>query len=102
VRRVDDGEAELTGVVDGVGAPRQRKRQYFGLGSNSGSGEALGPSYGKRGGVRWFGIDKVAENRGERDGAGLPEADTALVQTRCRGWHPFIAVYCVEATQAVP
>jgi hypothetical protein len=39
------------------------------------SGEAPEPAHGERGGVRWLGTDGVAENRGERDGDGLPEAD---------------------------
>jgi hypothetical protein len=30
-----------------------------------GCGEALGPAYGERVGVRWLGTDEVAENRGE-------------------------------------
>jgi hypothetical protein len=30
-----------------------------------GSGEALGPAYGERVGVRWLGTDEVAEHRGE-------------------------------------
>jgi hypothetical protein len=30
---------------------------------------------GERGGVRWLGTDDVVENRGERGGDGLPEAD---------------------------
>jgi hypothetical protein len=34
-------------------------------GAALGSGEALGPAYGERGGVRWLGTDEVAENRGE-------------------------------------
>jgi hypothetical protein len=36
-----------------------------GFGAPLGSGEALGPTYGERGGVRWLGTDKVEENRGE-------------------------------------
>jgi hypothetical protein len=41
---------------------------------------------------------KWRKNRGECGGDGLPEADTTLVRMRCRGWPPFIAVHCVEAT----
>jgi hypothetical protein len=57
---------------------------------------------GERGGVRWLDLDEVVENRGERGGDGLPEADMALVRTRCSGWPPFIVVHCVKATRAVP
>jgi hypothetical protein len=39
------------------------------------SGEAPGPAHKERGGVRWLSTDGVAENRGERGGDGLPEAD---------------------------
>jgi hypothetical protein len=39
------------------------------------SGEAPGPVQGERGGVRWLDTDGVVENRGERGGDGLPEAD---------------------------
>jgi hypothetical protein len=73
-----------------------------GWGVALGSGEALGPAYRERGGVRWLGTNKVAENRGERGGDGLPEADTVLVWTRYRGCPPFIAMHCVEATRATP
>jgi hypothetical protein len=63
-----------------------------GRGAALGFGEALGPAYGERCGVRWLGTNELAENRGERDGDGLSEADTALVQTRCakaqRQWEP--------------
>jgi hypothetical protein len=68
----------------------------------SSSGEALGPVYGEGGGVRWLGTDEVTENRGECGGDGLLEANTVLVWTRRRGWPPFIAVHCVEATRAAP
>jgi hypothetical protein len=44
---------------DGEGA------SHLGWGVALGSGEALGPVYGGRGGVRWLGTDEVAENRGE-------------------------------------
>jgi hypothetical protein len=37
--------------------------------------KASGPTHVERGGVRWLGTDGVAENRGERGGDGLPEAD---------------------------
>jgi hypothetical protein len=84
---------ELNGG-EGAGPP--------GRGVTLGSGKALGPTHGERGGVRWLGTDKVAENRGKRCGDGLPGADTALVRTRCRGWPPFIAMHYVEATRAVP
>jgi hypothetical protein len=47
--------------------------------------EALGPTYGERGGVRWLGIDGAAESRGGCGGDGLPKADIARVQMRCRG-----------------
>jgi hypothetical protein len=67
-----------------------------------GSGEVLGPVYGERGGVRWLGTDEVVENRGECGSDGLPEVDVALVRTRRRGWPPFIAVLCVEATRDAP
>jgi hypothetical protein len=36
-----------------------------GWGAALGSSEALGPTYGERGGVRWLGTDEVVENRGE-------------------------------------
>jgi hypothetical protein len=36
-----------------------------GWGAALGFGEALGPMYGERGGVRWLGTDEVVENRGE-------------------------------------
>jgi hypothetical protein len=45
----------------------------LGWGAALGSGEALGPRYGERGGVWWLGIDGVAENRGEAMVDGLPE-----------------------------
>jgi hypothetical protein len=70
-----------------------------GWGVALGFGEALGPVYGERGGVRWLGTDEAVENRGGCGGDGLPEADTALVRTRCRGWPFFIAVHYVEATR---
>jgi hypothetical protein len=38
---------------------------HSGWGAALGSAEALGPTYGERGGVRWLGTDDVAENRGE-------------------------------------
>jgi hypothetical protein len=57
----------------------------LGRGAALGSGEALGPTYGERGGVRWLGIDEVVENRGERGSGGLSEADTTLVRTRYSG-----------------
>jgi hypothetical protein len=47
----------------------------LGRGATLSSGEAPGPAHGKRGGVRWLGTDGVVENRGERDGDGLPEAN---------------------------
>jgi hypothetical protein len=50
-----------------------------GRGATLSSGEALGPAYGERGGVRWLNTDEVVENRGERGSDGLPNADTALV-----------------------
>jgi hypothetical protein len=56
-----------------------------GWGAALGSGEALGPAYGERGGVRWLTTDEAAKNRGECGGDGLPEADTAWVRTRRRG-----------------
>jgi hypothetical protein len=56
-----------------------------GWGADLGSGEALGPMYRERGGVRWLGTDEAAENRGGCDGDGLPEADTARVWMRRRG-----------------
>jgi hypothetical protein len=71
-------------------------------GAALGSGEALGPTYGERGGVRWPGTDEVVENRGECGSDGLPEADKALVWTRRRGWTLFVAMHCVEATRAAP
>jgi hypothetical protein len=71
-----------------------------GWGVALGSGEALGPTYGERDGVRWLGTDKVVENGGECNGDGLPEVDTVLVRMRRRGWPRFVAVHCVEATRA--
>jgi hypothetical protein len=56
-----------------------------GWGVALGSGEALGPAYGDRGGVRRLGTDEAMENIGGCGGDGLPEVDTALVRTRCRG-----------------
>jgi hypothetical protein len=44
-----------------------------GWGAALGSGEALGPTYGERGGVRWLGTDGAAENRGGCGGDGFPE-----------------------------
>jgi hypothetical protein len=35
-----------------------------GWGAALGSGEALGPTYGKRGGMRWLGTNRAVENRG--------------------------------------
>jgi hypothetical protein len=46
-----------------------------GRGATLCSGEAPGPAHGERGGVRWLGSEGVVENRGERGGDGLPEAD---------------------------
>jgi hypothetical protein len=46
-----------------------------GRGATLSSGEAPGHAHGERGGVRCHGTDSVAENRGERGGDGLPEAD---------------------------
>jgi hypothetical protein len=77
---------------DGVGP--------LGWGAALGTGEALGPAYRERGGVKWLGTNEVALNRGECGGDGFPEADMVLVWTRRRGWPPFIAVHCVEATRA--
>jgi hypothetical protein len=71
-------------------------------GAALGFGEALRPTYGERGGVRWLGTDEVAENRGECGSDGLPEEDTAMVQMRRSGWPPSIAMHCVEATRAAP
>jgi hypothetical protein len=59
-----------------------------GRGAALGSGKAMGPAHGERGGVRWLDTDEVAKNRGKHDGDGLPGANTALVRTRCRG-RPF-------------
>jgi hypothetical protein len=73
-----------------------------GWGAAMGPGGALGPAYGERGGVRWLGTDEVVENRGERDGDGLAEADTTLVRTGCKGWPPFIAMHYVKVTRATP
>jgi hypothetical protein len=67
-----------------------------------GSSEALSPTHGEKGGVRWLGTDGVSESRGKCGGDGLPEVDTVLARTRRRGWPPFIAVHCVEATWVVP
>jgi hypothetical protein len=47
----------------------------LGRGAALSSSEAPGPAHGERGGVRWLGTDGVEENRGERGGVGLPEAD---------------------------
>jgi hypothetical protein len=74
----------------------------LGRGAALGYGEALGPAYGERGGVRWLGIGEVAKNICESSSDGLPEADTVLVRTRCSGWPPFITVHCVEVTRAAP
>jgi hypothetical protein len=46
-----------------------------GRGATLSFGEAPRPAHGERGGVRWLGIDGVAENRGKRGGDGLPEVD---------------------------
>jgi hypothetical protein len=46
-----------------------------GRGATPCSSEAPVPAHRERGGVRWLGTDGVAENRGERCGGGLPEAD---------------------------
>jgi hypothetical protein len=67
-----------------------------------GSGEALRPAHGEKGGVRWLGTDGVSESRGECSDDGLPEANTVLARTRRRWWPPFIAVHCIEATRAAP
>jgi hypothetical protein len=67
-----------------------------------GSGEALRPAHGEKGGVRWLGTNGVSESRGECGGDGLPEVDTVLAWTRCRGWPPFLAMHCIEATRAAP
>jgi hypothetical protein len=61
VRRTCDRGVELNGG-EGVGS--------LGRGETPSSGEAPGPTHGERGGV-----DDMAENRGERSGDGLPEAD---------------------------
>jgi hypothetical protein len=93
-RRSSPARSTAPELNDGEGA------DPLGRGAALGSGEALGPAYGERGGVRWLNTDEVAENRGERGVDGLPEADTALMQTRCSEWPPFIVVHCIEATQA--
>jgi hypothetical protein len=62
--------------------------------------EAPGPAYGERGGLKWLGTDEATENRGGCGGDGLPEADTARGVDEMQRWPPFIAMYCVEATQA--
>jgi hypothetical protein len=47
----------------------------LGRGATPSSSEAPGPVHEERGGVRWLGTNGVVENRGERGGDGLPEAD---------------------------
>jgi hypothetical protein len=81
-------------LIDGEGA------DSLGWEAALGFGEALRPAHGEKGGVRWLGTDGVLESRGECGGDGLPEADIVLARTRRRGWPPFIAVHCIEATQA--
>jgi hypothetical protein len=49
-----------------------------GRGATQSSGQAPGPAHRERGGVRWLGIDGVVENRGERGGDDLPEADKGV------------------------
>jgi hypothetical protein len=46
-----------------------------GRGAALGSGEALGPTHGKRGGVRWLGTDSVVGTEARRGGGNLPKAD---------------------------
>jgi hypothetical protein len=65
------------------------------------SGEAPGPMHRERGGVRWLGTNGVAENRGERSGDGLPEADRRpIAWTTSKMRAPFIAAHHVEATRS--
>jgi hypothetical protein len=46
-----------------------------GRGAALGSGEALGPTHGKRGGVRWLGTNSVVGTEARRGGGNLPKAD---------------------------
>jgi hypothetical protein len=46
-----------------------------GWGAALGSGKALGPAQGERGGVRWLSTDSVAGTEARRGGGSLPEAD---------------------------
>jgi hypothetical protein len=46
-----------------------------GRGAALGSSEALGPTHGERGGVRWLGTNSVVGTEVRRDGGSLPEAD---------------------------
>jgi hypothetical protein len=46
-----------------------------GWGAALGSVEALGPTHGERGGVRWLGTDCVAGTEARRGGGSLPKAD---------------------------
>jgi hypothetical protein len=56
---------EFTGAVDGAELNGDDGACPLGWGAALGSGEALGPAYRERGGVRCLGTDEVAENRGE-------------------------------------
>jgi hypothetical protein len=56
---------EFTGAVDGAELNGDEGAGPLGWGAALGFGEALGPAYRERGGVRCLGTDEVAENRGE-------------------------------------
>jgi hypothetical protein len=51
---------------------------FSGRAATLSSSEAPRPMHGKRGGMRWLGTDGMVENRGERDGDGLPEVDKGV------------------------
>jgi hypothetical protein len=82
MRKVGDGGVELTSTDNGARAQRWEGANSLGWEAALGSGEALRPAHGEKGGVRWLGTDGVLESRGECGGDGLLEADTVLARMR--------------------
>jgi hypothetical protein len=71
-----------------------------GWGAALGSGEALGPAYRERGGVRWLGTDGAAENRGGCGGDSLSEGGSSRGVDKQMGGSSFIAAHYMGATRA--
>jgi hypothetical protein len=70
-----------------------------GWGAALGSGEALGPAHGERGGVRRLGIDGAMENIGGAVVTAYRRRVAVGARTKHEGNVLFIAAYCVGATR---